>query len=227
MPRILVIEDDVVTAHEIVVELSRHGLDIDWVKDGREGLMHALRGGYDAITLDRMLPGIDGLSLIAALRNQAVHTPILVISALSEVDERVRGLRAGSDDYLAKPFAFDEMAARVEALLRRRGSPSAGAAVLRLADLELDIVARTANRGPHQLNLQPVEFKLLEFMLRNANHTLTRMMIFEDVWGYHFDPGTNVIDVHIGRLRRKLNLPGRPPLIHTVRGIGYVLSEPD
>lgn len=227
MPRILVIEDDVVTAHEIVVELGRHGLDIDWVKDGREGLQHALRGSYDAITLDRMLPGIDGLSLIAALRSQAVHTPILVISALSEVDERVRGLRAGGDDYLAKPFAFDEMAARVEALLRRPGAPSGAGAILRLADLELDVMARTARRGPHLLNLQPVEFKLLEFMLRNANHTLTRMMIFEYVWGYHFDPGTNVIDVHIGRLRRKLNLPGRPPLIHTMRGIGYVLSEPD
>ncbi len=227
MPRILVIEDDIVTAQEISIELGRHGLEVHWADNGREGLSQALLGSYHAITLDRMLPGIDGLSIVATLRSRAVHTPVLVISALSDVDERVRGLRAGGDDYLTKPFASDEMAARVEALLRRRHPVPDTDAILRLADLELDLLARTARRGQHPLCLLPTEFKLLEFMLRNANHTLTRMMIFEEVWGYHFDPGTNLIDVHIGRLRRKLDLPGRPPLIHTVRGTGYVLGEPE
>lgn len=225
MPHILIIEDDAVTALEIATELGCRGHHAHWMNEGTAALASALREPYDAITLDRMLPGIDGLTLVAMLREHGIHIPVLMISALSDVDERVRGLRAGGDDYLTKPFASDEMAARIEALLRRRQASSHTGAVLKLADLTLDLLARTACRDSHELILLPTEFKLLEFMMRNAGHTLTRMMIFESVWGYHFDPGTNLIDVHIGRLRRKLDAPGKPPLIRTVRGTGYVLTD--
>ena len=224
MPRVLTIEDDAVTAREIVAELRSRGNDVDWVDNGREGLDRAVDGGYDAITLDRMLPGLDGLAVITALRNAGVQTPVLMISALSDVDERVRGLRAGGDDYLTKPFAPDEMAARVEVLLRRQRA-AARDTVLRVADLELDLIARSARRGTTQLELLPIEFRLLEFLVRNSGQVLTRTMIFEAVWGYHFDPGTNVIDVHIGRLRKKVDPPGLAPLIRTVRGSGYQLAE--
>lgn len=223
MPRVLTIEDDAITAGEITAELSRRGNTVDCLADGREGLERALGGDYDVITLDRMLPGLDGLAVIAALRAAGVQTPVLVISALSDVDERVRGLRAGGDDYLTKPFAPDEMAARVEVLLRRR--QSAPATVLRVGELELDLIARTARRAGAPLDLLPLEFRLLEFLVRNAGQVLTRTMIFEAVWGYRFDPGTNVIDVHIGRLRRKVDAGGQPALIHTVRGAGYRLAE--
>ncbi|MFT4197806.1 MAG: response regulator transcription factor [Pseudoxanthomonas sp.] len=224
MPRILTIEDDTVTAQEIVAELSSHGLEVDWVDDGEEGLRRALAGGHDAITLDRMLPGLDGLALVSRLRRHGVHTPVLMISALSDVDERVRGLRAGGDDYLTKPFASDEMAARIEVLLRRHAQPPAQETRLAVAGLELDLLERCARRAGQELNLLPTEFKLLEFLMRNPGQVLTRTMLFEQVWGYHFDPGTNLIDVHIGRLRRKLDLPGLPPLIRTLRGSGYVLG---
>ncbi|MFV1845835.1 response regulator transcription factor [Stenotrophomonas maltophilia] len=225
MSRVLTIEDDAITAQEIVAELGSHGLHVDWVADGREGLVRAASGDYDVITLDRMLPGLDGLAIVTTLRRIGVATPVLMLSALSDVDERVRGLRAGGDDYLTKPFASDEMAARVEVLLRRRQQPASNETVLRVGDLQLDLLARTAHRGGRCLSLLPTEFKLLEYLMRNAGQVLTRMMLFEEVWGYHFDPGTNLIDVHIGRLRRKLDQADAPSLIRTVRGSGYVLSE--
>ncbi|WP_397452652.1 response regulator transcription factor [Pseudomonas sp. NA-150] len=226
MTRILTIEDDAVTAKEIVAELSSHGLEVDWVDNGREGLVRAVSGGYDLITLDRMLPEVNGLAIVTTLRALGISTPILMISALSDVDERVRGLRAGGDDYLSKPFASDEMAARVEVLLRRSNPVSAAETVLRLADLELNLINREASRAEQPLNLLPTEYKLLEFLMRNHGQIITRMMIFEEVWGYHFDPGTNLIDVHIGRLRKKIDAPGLTPLIRTVRGSGYVIAEP-
>ena len=220
MARVLVIEDDETTAREIVAELSVHDMAAEWVANGREGLERARHGGYDLITLDRMLPGMDGIDVVAELRRAQVDTPVLMISALSDVDERVRGLRAGGDDYLTKPFAPDEMAARAEVLLRRR-QPLA-AQRLRVADLELDLVSHVAYRGGQPLTLLPTEYRLLEFLMRNSGQVLTRTMIFETVWGFHFDPGTNVIDVHIGRLRRKIDGAGQP-LIHTVRGTGYMI----
>jgi two-component system OmpR family response regulator len=224
MAKVLTIEDDAVTAREIVAELTSRGNDVDWVDNGRDGLSRAVDGGYDAITLDRMLPGLDGLAVITALRRAGVQTPVLMISALSDVDERVRGLRAGGDDYLTKPFAPDEMAARVEVLLRRQRAAERET-MLRVGDLELDLIERRARRGAMNLELLPIEFRLLEFLVRNSGQVLTRTMIFEAVWGYHFDPGTNVIDVHIGRLRKKVDPPGLAPLIRTVRGSGYRLAE--
>lgn len=223
--RVLTIEDDAVTGQEIVAELSSHGLDVDWVDNGREGLARAIAGGYDLITVDRMLPEVDGLTIVTTLRNLKIATPILMISALSDVDERVRGLRAGGDDYLTKPFASDEMAARVEVLLRRHSVPLTQTR-LQVADLELDLISHEARRGEQTLNLLPTEYKLLEFLMRHAGQVITRMMIFEEVWGYHFDPGTNLIDVHIGRLRKKIDAPGQTPLIRTVRGSGYAIAEP-
>jgi len=223
MARILTIEDDPVTANEIVAELQSYGNEVDRAADGNEGLDKALHGRYDAITLDRMLPGLDGLALVTELRRAGVETPVLMISALSDVDARVRGLRAGGDDYLTKPFAPDEMAARVEVLLRRRRA-EAPSTLLRVGDLELDLITRTAKRGTEKLELLPIEFRLLEFMMRNSGQVLTRTMIFEHVWGYHFDPGTNVIDVHIARLRRKVDSGEAPPLIRTVRGCGYMIA---
>jgi two-component system OmpR family response regulator len=212
MTRILTIEDDAVTAKEIVAELSSHGLHVS--------------GDYDLITLDRMLPEVDGLAIVTTMRALGISTPILMISALSDVDERVRGLRAGGDDYLSKPFASDEMAARVEVLLRRSNPGTQAETMLRVADLELNLISREASRAGQPLNLLPTEYKLLEFMMRNNGQIITRMMIFEEVWGYHFDPGTNLIDVHIGRLRKKIDPPTLTPLIRTVRGSGYVIAEP-
>ncbi len=224
MPRVLTIEDDAFTAREIVAELSGRGFDVDWIDNGRDGLVKAVSGQYDAITLDRLLPGVDGLAIVTTLRQLGVQTPVLMISALSDVDERVRGLRAGGDDYLTKPFAPDEMSARVEVLLRRQQT-APPPVQLRVGDLELDLITRSARREGRELDLLPTEFRLLEFLMRNSGQVLTRMMIFEAVWGFHFDPGTNLIDVHIGRLRKKLDTEGRPPLIHTVRGSGYRLAE--
>jgi len=225
MAKILTIEDDPLTAREIAAELSNNGNEVDSVASGREGLERALTGAYDAITLDRMLPEVDGLTLVTELRRAGIDTPVLMISALSDVDARVRGLRAGGDDYLTKPFAPDEMAARVEVLLRRRRA-AAPETHLTIGDLDLDLMARTATRGKATLELLPIEFRLLEFLMRNSGQVLTRSMIFEAVWGYHFDPGTNVIDVHIARLRRKVDPDDLPPLIHTVRGIGYRIGDP-
>ena len=223
MPHVLVIEDDETTAREIVAELSAHDMHAEWVANGRDGLAHAMQRDYDLITLDRMLPGMDGIDVVAELRRAGRDTPVLMISALSDVDERVRGLRAGGDDYLTKPFAPDEMSARAEVLLRRR-QPQAVVQRLRVADLELDLVSHVAYRGGQPLTLLPTEYRLLEFLMRNCGQVLTRTMIFETVWGFHFDPGTNVIDVHIARLRRKIDGAGQPALIHTVRGTGYMIA---
>ena len=224
MPKILTIEDDETTAQEIVAELSHHGFEVDWASNGEEGLKLALSNQYDLITLDRMLPLVDGLTIVTTLRGQQIDTPVLMISALSDVDERVDGLRAGGDDYLVKPFAPEEMAARVEVLLRRR-KQSERQTRLRVADLELDLVSRQAIRNGKVLDLLPTEFRLLEYLMRNSEQIITRNMLFESVWGYHFDPGTNIIDVHIGRLRRKVDGDGMLPLIHTVRGSGYKICE--
>jgi two-component system OmpR family response regulator len=211
MPRILTIEDDETTSAEV-----------ECVADGAEGLRLGLGGGFDAITLDRMLPSLDGLAVAAGLKGQGVDTPILMISAIDQVDERVRGLRAGGDDYLTKPFSPAEMVARIEVLLRRRRA-DAEKLTLRLGDLELDLVAQVARRRGKDLRLASKELKLLELFVRNAGQILTRTMIFERVWGYNFDPGTNLIEVHVRGLRNKLELPGTGPLLHTVRSKGYVL----
>ena len=223
MVQVLTIEDDETTAREIRAELVSRGFSVDVVDSGDVGLQKAMQGTYDVITLDRMLPGTDGLTIVTRLRAAGIDTPVLMISALSDVDERIRGLRAGGDDYLTKPFASEEMAARLEVLIRRRATPSV-TTVLRVEDLELDLVSRCARRGDRLLELQHTEFRLLEFLMRNSGQVVIRAMIFEAVWGYHFDPYTNLIDVHIGRLRKKIDTAGLPPLIHTVRGSGYRLG---
>jgi len=225
MPKVLVIEDDETTAREIVAELEQHGLSTEWVADGKDGLIRAVSGDFDAITLDRMLPRLDGLAIVTVMRGAGVTTPVLMISALSDVDERVRGLRAGGDDYMTKPFASEEMAARLEVLLRRQQAAPATTR-LKVADLEVDLLSRAVRRAGRELKLMPTEFQLLEFMMRNSGQVLTRTMIFEAIWGYHFDPGTNLIDVHLGRLRRKVDAPGQAPMIHTIRGSGYALRAP-
>ena len=222
MTRILAIEDDETTAREIVSELTRRGFEVSCSSDGREGLVRAVSGEFDAVTLDRMLPGVDGLTIVSVMRSTGIDIPVLMISALTDVDERVRGLRAGGDDYLTKPFASEEMAARLEVLLRRsRAQPRQ--TILTVQDLEMDLVTRQVRRGGREIALLPTEFKLLEFMMRNSGQVLTRTMIFEAIWNYHFDPGTNLIDVHLGRLRKKVDLPGQPPLIRTIRGSGYAI----
>lgn len=224
MARVLVIEDDAETAEQIGSELTMRGFTVDREAEGSAGLERASSGEYDVITLDRLLPGIDGLTLVARLREAQVTTPVLMLSALGEVEERVRGLRAGGDDYLTKPFAFAELCARIDALLRR--SPEPRATVMRVADLELDLLARESRRGPRRLDLTPRELKLLDYLMRHQGQVVTRSMLFEQVWHYHFDPRTNLIDVHIGRLRRKVDRPGEPQLVHTVRGVGFILRAP-
>lgn len=223
--RILTIEDDQTTADEIASELSAHGYVVDVVGDGKIGLEKARNGNYDAVTLDRMLPGLDGLSIVTQLRADGIETPVLMISALSDVDERVRGLRAGGNDYLTKPFAIEEMSARLDVLLRRRKTPGL-IVTLQVADLSLNLMTRSVQRGGVELELKTTEFRLLEYMMRNSGQVLTRSMIFEAVWNYHFDPYTNLIEVHMMGLRKKINLPGLSPLIRTIRGSGYVLGDP-
>ncbi|POR50101.1 winged helix family two component transcriptional regulator [Paraburkholderia eburnea] len=223
--RVLTVEDDAVTANEIVNELTQRGFVVDWVDNGRDGMARAMSDEYDAITLDRMLPGVDGLSILTAMRTVGIQTPVLMLSALGDVDERVRGLRAGGDDYLTKPFDPEELTARLEVLLRRRQAATvARETALRVGPLELDLISRKVRRDGEEVALLPTEYRVLEFMMRHAGKTITRTMLFEAVWGYHFDPGTNLIDVHMGRLRKKIDPPGVPPLIQTVRGSGYILG---
>jgi two-component system OmpR family response regulator len=224
MTKILVVEDDPTTVAYVVKGLTEAGYTVDTANNGRDGLFQASDGSYDAIVLDRMLPGMDGLSVLAALRAAGVQTPVIVLSALASLDERVKGLRAGSDDYIAKPFAFAELLARLEAV-QRRGVASGEATITKLSceDLEMDLLARRTTRAGKRIDLQPREFRLLEFLLRHKNQVVTRTMLLEGVWDYHFDPGTNVIDVHISRLRKKIDEAG-PPLLHTVRGAGYRLG---
>jgi two-component system OmpR family response regulator len=224
--RILIIEDDEETAAYLVKGLTESGYVVDRAADGRDGLFLATENAYDAIVADRMLPKLDGLTVIRTLRDSGVRTPVLVLSALNRVDERVRGLKAGGDDYLTKPFAFAELLARIEALMRRP-PPSEAVTRLSVADLEMDLLGRAVTRGGQAIELQPREFKLLEFLMRHAGQVVTRTMLLEGVWDYHFDPQTNVIDVHISRLRHKIDRGFDRPLLQTVRGAGYCLRAVD
>jgi two-component system OmpR family response regulator len=220
--KLLVVEDDRETAAYLLKGLGESGYSVDQANDGRQGLFLATDGGYDAIILDRMLPGMDGLALLGALRAAEIRTPALILSALGSVDDRVKGLRAGGDDYLVKPFAFSELLARIEALLRRGQTPAATTR-LRVGDLEMDLLTRSVTRAGRPIDLLPREFQLLECLMRNAGHVVTRTMLLETVWDYHFDPQTNVIDVHISRLRQKIDKGFEKPLLQTVRGAGYCL----
>ncbi|KTW14146.1 response regulator transcription factor [Sphingomonas sanguinis] len=222
MARILVIEDDEATAGAIVAELERQGHDVARAADGEAGLQMATQDGFDAITLDRMLPGCDGLSVVARLRERHIAIPVLMLSALSDVDQRIAGLRAGGDDYLTKPFDLAEMAMRVEVMLRRR--EQAEAVILRGGGIELDLVRRTVRVDGDPVRLLHMEFRLLEFLMRNRGEVVTRRIIFEQVWGYYFDPGANLISVHIARLRKKIDRPDRPSPIQTVKGEGYLFD---
>ena len=223
MMRILLVEDDVEVARFVKKGLQEAGHTVEHAGNGRDGLFLAASEAFDMLVLDRMLPGgVDGVRLVETLRQQGNRTPVLFLSALSAVDERVKGLKAGGDDYLVKPFAFAELLARVEALFRR---PSSEAPVtkLRVADLELDLLSRTVTRGAKKIDVQPREFRLLEHLMRHAGQVVTRTMLLEKVWDYHFDPQTNVIDVHVSRLRQKLDKGFDKPLIHTVRNAGYMI----
>ncbi len=222
--RILVIEDDAETASYIAKGLRESGYAVDVATDGKEGLLQAVGEDYDVAVVDRMLPGLDGLSVVETLRRAGKHTPILFLSALGGVEDRVAGLRGGGDDYLVKPFAFSELQARVEALLRRPAADQAETR-LRLADLEVDLLSRRVQRGGKEIDLQPREFKILECLMRHAGQVVTRTMLLEYVWNYHFDPQTNVVDVHISRLRQKIDKDFDKALLHTVRGAGYALRE--
>lgn len=225
MARLLLIEDDADTAADVLADLRGRGHAVDWAATGPDGARAARAGGWGAIILDRMLPGLEGLSLLQNLRQAGDRTPALVLSALGDVDERIRGLRAGGDDYLTKPFALGELAARIEALLRR--PVEAPETVLRLGSLELDLMAGTGRRGARDMALLPRELKLLAYLMRRPGQVVTRAMLFEEVWGYRFTPKSNLIDVHVGRLRRKLEAGGEPPLIANVRGIGFTLNADD
>ena len=224
--RILIIEDDRDAAKYLAKGLRESGHSAEVAEDGRDGLLRSAVEPFDVLIVDRMLPNLDGLSLVQHLRKTGQATPVLFLSALGEVDDRVKGLRAGGDDYLAKPYAFSELLARVENLGRRRNSRAA-ATRLKVADLELDLLSRKATRAGQAIDLQPREFQLLETLMRHAGQVMTRTMLLEQVWNYHFDPQTNVIDVHISRLRQKIDRGFEPPLIHTVRGAGYCVREPE
>jgi len=219
---LLVIEDDADTADYLVKGLTESGYVVDRAADGREGLFMALERDYDAMIVDRMLPELDGLSIVQAVRAKEKRTPVLILSALAQVDDRVKGLRVGGDDYLTKPYAFSELLARLEALLRR-GRSEESVQRLKVADLEMDLLSRSVRRAGKAIELQPREFKLLEYLMRHAGQVVTRTMLLEGVWDYHFDPQTNVIDVHVSRLRQKIDRGFDHPLLHTVRGAGYSL----
>ncbi len=223
--RVLVIEDDKEAAGYLIKGLGESGYVVDHAATGPDGLSMAIGEPYDLIIVDRMLPGIDGLVIVEALRKNGSTVPVLFLSALGQVDDRVRGLKAGGDDYLVKPYAFAELLARIEALTRRGGS-RAEETVLKVADLEMDLLARRVRRADTEIDLQPREFTLLEYLMRHAGQVVTRTMLLENVWDYHFDPQTNVIDVHISRLRQKIDKNFSPPLLHTVRGAGYCLRAP-
>jgi len=223
--KLLIVEDDREAAAYLVKAFREAGHVADHAANGIDGYAMAAEGGYDVLIVDRMLPKLDGLSLIHGLREQKNDTPVLILSALGQVDDRVKGLRAGGDDYLAKPYAFSELLARVEVLARRRGSGPAEETVYRVGDLELDRLARRVTRGGRSLDLQPREFRLLEYLMKHAGQVVTRTMLLENVWDYHFDPQTNVIDVHLSRLRGKVDKGFERPLIHTVRGAGYMVRD--
>jgi two-component system OmpR family response regulator len=221
MTKVLLIEDDGETAEEISSELTDRGFEVEWSSDGIDGLDKARSLQPDAMIVDRLLPGMDGLAIVDSLRRDQVRTPVLVLSALGAVDDRVRGLRMGGDDYLTKPFAVVELVARIEALLRRPAETRE--TILRVGRLELDLIERTARRGEREIDLLPREFRLLEYMMRRSDQLLTRAMLLEEVWSYKFVPTTNLVDVHMGRVRHKVDWPGEVQMIHNVRGAGFVL----
>ncbi len=222
--KLLLIEDDIEAAEYLLKALKEHGHTADHAVDGEDGLALASNEQYSVLIVDRMIPKIDGLTVIQTLRDVDNRTPILILSALSQVDDRVKGLRAGGDDYLSKPYAFSELLARVEALGRRINPESAQTEYV-VGDLKLDRLAHIVQRGEDTISLQPREFRLLEYLMLHAEQVVTRTMLLESVWDYHFDPQTNVIDVHISRLRAKIDKNYKTPLLHTVRGAGYVISE--
>ena len=224
--KILIIEDDAEAAGYLAKAFGELGHVADVARDGLEGYALARDERYDVLIVDRMLPKMDGLSLIGALREQKVQTPVLIVSALGQVDDRVKGLRAGGDDYLAKPYALAELMARVEILARRKASAAGGdATTYRVGNLELDRLSHKLTRAGRDIPLQPREFRLLEYLMRHAGQVVTRTMLLENVWDYHFDPQTNVIDVHVSRLRAKIDKGQEPPLLQTVRGAGYMIRD--
>lgn len=221
--KLLLVEDNERSARFALKGLAEAGHTVDHADNGRDGMFLAASGVYDAIILDRMLPGgVEGLAIVDALRKTGNQTPILIVSALGEVDDRIRGLRSGGDDYLVKPFAFGELLARLDALLRR-SQVSYTQTVLTLADLSMDLLSRQVRRAGKAIELQPREFKLLEYLLRHANQVVTRTMLLENVWDFHFDPQTNVIDVHVSKLRQKIDSGHAQPLLRTIRNAGYML----
>ncbi|OYX15124.1 MAG: DNA-binding response regulator [Rhizobiales bacterium 32-66-8] len=222
--RLLLIEDDRDAADYLRKAFREAGHVVDHAADGEAGLGLALDGRYDVLVVDRMLPQRDGLSVVSELRRRGETTPVLILSALGQVDDRVVGLRAGGDDYLPKPYAFTELLARVEAL-SRRGAPQAAETLYKVGDLELDRLAHRVSRGGKDIPLQPREFRLLEYLMRHGGQVVTRTMLLENVWDYHFDPQTNVIDVHVSRLRSKIDKGFSTPLLHTVRGAGYMVRD--
>lgn len=227
--RILIIEDDEDVASFVKSGLEQAGFTVDQAGDGKDGLFLATTESYDGIVIDRMLPRVDGLTIVRTLRASNIATPVLILSALGEVDDRVDGLKAGGDDYLVKPFSFAELQARIEALLRRHrvAADSAATTTLAVGDLKMDLLKRQVSRHGQTIDLQPREFQLLEHLMRHAGQVVTRTMLLEAVWGYHFDPQTNVIDVHMSRLRSKIDRDFDTPLLHTVRGAGYRLDTSD
>jgi two-component system, OmpR family, response regulator len=223
--RILVIEDDIETAAYVVEGLKSAGHVADHVSDGRDGLVLATTTSYDVIVVDRMLPGLDGLDMVKTIRDTGVKAPVLFLTARGGIDDRVEGLDAGGDDYLTKPFAFSELIARLNALARRPPLTHVQT-VLRVADLRMDLIARQVTRGDRKVDLQPREFQLLEYLMRNAGRVVTRTMLLEHVWDFHFDPKTKIVETHISRLRAKLHRASKQELIHTIRGSGYVIRAP-
>jgi two-component system, OmpR family, response regulator len=222
---ILVIEDDCETAGQLADSLTAGGYQVDLAVDGKDGLSRGRSAEYAVMTIDRMLPDIDGLAVIRRLRDDGIVTPALIVSALGEIDDRVRGLRAGGDDYLVKPFAAEELLARVEALARRSDTV-VKETVLRVGDLKLDLVSRTATRSGREIALLPREFQVLEYLVRHEGQVVPRAMLLQHVWDLHFDPSTNIIDVYVGRVRRKVDAHQAYPLIHTIRGVGYCVRAP-
>jgi len=222
--RVLIVEDDLDAAAYLVKGLKESGYVVDHVADGREALYRVAAETYDACVVDRMLPGVDGLTIVKTMRSAGNAAPVLILSALGDVDDRVKGLKAGGDDYLVKPYAFAELLARLEALLRR-GRSDAPDTMLKVADLEMDLVGRTVRRAGQPIELKPKEFALLEYLMRHAGHVVTRTMLLENVWDYSFDPQTNVIDVHVSRLRQKIDKGHDKPLLSTIRGAGYSLRD--
>jgi two-component system OmpR family response regulator len=223
--RLLLIEDDAEVANYLIKGLKENGFVVDHANDGKEGLYLATSEDYDVMIVDRMLPALDGLVIVKSVRAAGKSTPALILSTLGEVDDRVEGLQAGADDYLTKPFAFSELIARIDALLRRSTASTSTITELKIGDLRLDLLTHTATRSGQLIELQPREFSMLEYLMRNAGHVVTRTMLLEHVWDYQFDPQTNVIDVLISRLRGKIDSNFSAPLLHTVRGSGYMINE--